>query len=251
MTTPLQQKVRTELETLVKEGKTLAHIIRPPCDGKNHGIFMTKYQDWYTRTLPVVRQLAPDRLAEYVSCYERDQKRRDLTVLTYSLQDFAAGYSPGEDYSGRPSFDHFGAAWSRMNSQVSILGSLGTRIEGILNDIEGRIAAELQTAELDVARRLLKTSGRAAGAVAGVVLEDHLQRTASAHEVVIRKADPTIGELNDPLKAANVYDQPTWRRIQLLGDLRNLCAHKKSQEPTVAQVQDLLDGTAWVLGNVR
>ncbi|MGI9165492.1 MAG: hypothetical protein ACR2G5_03750 [Pyrinomonadaceae bacterium] len=81
---------------------------------------------------------------------------------------------------------------------------------------------------------------RAAGAVAGVVLEAHLQRIATNHSLRITKKEPTISDLNDPLKAAGVYDIPTWRKIQHLADLRNLCDHKKTREPTDSEVRDLI-----------
>jgi len=47
-----------------------------------------------------------------------------------------------------------------------------------------------------------------------------------------------------PLKAAGVYDIPTWRKIQHLAELRNLCDHKKSREPTESEINELLAGVA-------
>jgi len=85
---------------------------------------------------------------------------------------------------------------------------------------------------------------------AGVVLEAHLQRVATNHSVSISKKDPTISDLNDPLKAASVYDTPTWRKIQHLADLRNLCDHKKSREPTETEVRDLIAGVASIVKTV-
>lgn len=48
----------------------------------------------------------------------------------------------------------------------------------------------------------------AAGAVAGVVLEGHLQTVLGNHKITIRKKNPTIAELNDPLKKANITTPP-------------------------------------------
>ncbi|MBF8277611.1 MAG: hypothetical protein HW390_2684 [Candidatus Brocadiaceae bacterium] len=44
----------------------------------------------------------------------------------------------------------------------------------------------------------MKISSRAAGDLAGVVLERHLQRVAENHKRPIRKKAPTISDLNDP-----------------------------------------------------
>ena len=59
-----------------------------------------------------------------------------------------------------------------------------------------------------------------------------------------------MAELNDPLKQAAAYDVATWRHIQLLGDLRNKCAHKKDAEPTQDEVEHLIDGVAWVVKTI-
>jgi hypothetical protein len=75
-----------------------------------------------------------------------------------------------------------------------------------------------------------------------VVLEKHLAQIAANHQVEIRKKHPTISDLNDALKNANVIEVPTWRAIQHLGDLRNLCDHNKSREPAAGEITDLIDG---------
>ena len=60
--------------------------------------------------------------------------------------------------------------------------------------------------------------------------------------MTLRKQHPTISELNDALKDAGVLETPTWRSIQRLGDLRNLCDHNKNREPTEEEVTELIDG---------
>ena len=47
---------------------------------------------------------------------------------------------------------------------------------------------------------------------------------------------------NDALKEDQVIDIPTWRFIQHLADLRNLCDHKKKREPNTEEIEDLLNG---------
>ena len=104
------------------------------------------------------------------------------------------------------------------------------------------VQADLFDSELDVARELT-TNGflRAAGAVAGVVLEKHLGQVMDNHNIKVSKANPTISEFNDHLKNADVLDIPRWREIQRLGDIRNLCTHNKEREPTKEEVEELID----------
>lgn len=111
------------------------------------------------------------------------------------------------------------------------------------------LASELEDTTLDAARRLISVNLRAAGALAGVVLEEHLQRVAKDRGVKV-KTNSTIGDLNDPLKQAAAYDVATWRLIQLLGDLRNKCAHKKDAEPTKDDAVHLIDGVDRVVKTI-
>jgi hypothetical protein len=88
---------------------------------------------------------------------------------------------------------------------------------------------------------------RAAGAVAGVVLEKHLGQVCDNHALKVSKKNPTIGDLNDLLKQSDVMEVHQWRFIQHLGDVRNLCDHDKKVEPTKEQVADLIEGVAKVV----
>ena len=102
--------------------------------------------------------------------------------------------------------------------------------------------------DLPAAARL--PARRAAGSLAGVVLEAHLQRVATTHNIKITKKAPTIADLNDPLKQDGVYETATWRKIGYLADLRNLCSHKKDVEPTAAQVVELIEGVNWAVKTI-
>lgn len=88
---------------------------------------------------------------------------------------------------------------------------------------------------------------RAAGAVAGVVLERHLLQVCDNHGIKVSKKAPGIADLNNALKDGGVVDIPQWRFIQHLADIRNLCDHRKKVEPTADQVNDLITGVTKVM----
>jgi hypothetical protein len=44
------------------------------------------------------------------------------------------------------------------------------------------------------------------------------------------------------LKQDNIIGTPDWRRIQLLGDIRNKCDHDKDIEPIESEVLELVNG---------
>ena len=110
------------------------------------------------------------------------------------------------------------------------------------------IHAELFDNELDAARELLKNGFlRASGTMAGVTLERHLLNSLNKHNLGVTKKNPSISGFNDQLKKSGVFDVPTWRNTQRLGDLRNLCAHNKNREPTKEEVDELIKGVEKVV----
>lgn len=139
------------------------------------------------------------------------------------------------------------AAVPRFRQQVAILRSCRARFESSLFEIRQLVQADLLDSELHAASELSKHRfTRAAGAVAGVVLEKHLAQVCDNHATKITKSKPTINDLNESLKAANVIDVLNWRFIQHLADIRNLCDHSRSVEPTHVQVDDMIEGVAKV-----
>jgi hypothetical protein len=137
----------------------------------------------------------------------------------------------------------FKAAFGHLQQQVAILGSIEERFESSLFDIRQLVQGDVFDSELDAAEELAKNKfPRAAGALAGVVLERHLAQVCGKHHINVGKKNPHISDFNDALKNSGVIDTPQWRSIQYLADIRNLCDHDKKNEPTATQVQDLIDG---------
>jgi hypothetical protein len=241
------QTIRSELQALLDEQNELLKLVKNTEDTVNFG---TRYQSWYSRAIKIVEALAPDRLPEFRSYYEVDRKRKAYSVDTYAIQDYVMAFGASQDVYGKPKWDANSIVALRVVNQMQILASLASRLDSVLADVTGHLFAELQDGELRAAGELLKVSARAAGALAGVILERHLQRVAANHKIQIKKANPTIGDLNDPLKADGVYDVPVWRKIQYLGDIRNLCSHSKGAEPGREQVEEMLRGVNQVVKTI-
>ena len=124
-----------------------------------------------------------------------------------------------------------------------MLEAVKARFESSLFDIRLLVQADLFDSELDAAKELLRQNfTRAAGALAGVVLERHLGQVCENHSVKIGKKTTGISNLNDALKEAAILDVAQWRFVQHLGAIRNLCDHSKKVEPTGEQVDDLISG---------
>lgn len=215
--------------------------------------FKSGYQTWYSEAKMVIKQLLPDRLDDFVHHYERPKSRKNITFENYRIDDYLQGLTvtTGGFYQPKETIVSPDAAVPHFQQQLSILRAVEARFASSLFDIRQLVMADLFDTELEAAEELSnKKFTRAAGAVAGVILEKHLAQVCGNHNTAISKKNPGISDLNDLLKGKGVIDTPTWRFIQHLGDVRNLCDHDKKAEPTTAQVNDLLAGVKKVLKTV-
>ncbi len=260
-------RYKKDLESLISIGEQLVGSIQLECNPadfraaakKQMGAkaeafiaglppFATTYQRWYSEAQAMIRQLLPGRLTDFVGHYERPKPRKDITFESYRIVDTLQGLVVTQSVGfGEKRVVGPEAGVPHLKQQLAILQAVRARFESSLFDIRQLVMADLFDSELDAAAELAKQRFlRAAGAVAGVVLEKHLAQVCSNHSVVIRKK-PTISNLNDLLKDAGVTDVPRWRFIQHLGDIRNLCDHNKAKEPTAAEVADLIAGVTKTL----
>jgi hypothetical protein len=185
--------------------------------------FKLEYQGWYSSCCALLeRNYNKERTSEFKSGYENNIK----TILSanYITQD--------AEYEFIDSFKH----------QASILTALPLYLEHRLHDLELTVASILMDDELLEAEYLLKKGFiRAAGALAGVVLERHLKMLCDKNEPKLKyPKNATISQLSDILKGNNLLDIPEWRKIQYLGDIRNKCDHDKKVEPKKEEVNELI-----------
>ena len=236
-----QMLVNVQLKSQESRGKLDEELrkIKKQVDGK----FNKSYQGWYTESYAVIRQLIPDRLDEFEELYKGEGRRKQIDVTSFNIQDWEIGIRSGSDYQGDKLFDDLGIVTMRFNTQLNILKAAESRFESSLYDLMQILQADLFDSELSAARELLKNGFlRGAGAVCGVVLEKHLSEVCSKHSIKVLKRNRSISGFNDLLKSNDVLDVPDWRFIQRLGDLRNLCCHNKTKEPTKENVEELISG---------
>jgi hypothetical protein len=164
-------ELKKEIQALLTEPGGLLNLAS---DSKDTLEFGAAYQRWYSRAYKVVEALAPERLGEFSSYYLIDPKRKVTDAGNYVIQDYIKGIGARTDRYNEPLWDINNLVMIRVMNQAQILSSLSSRIDSVLQDVKGHLFAELQDAELTAANQLKKVSLRAAGALAGVVLERHL-----------------------------------------------------------------------------
>lgn len=240
------ERYKKDLNELILQGESLYKAICDECEPVEHRrqsdnlpCFCIGYQSWYSESLVVIKQLLPERFDDFKSYYGVPANRKKITSQNYQIKDYL-------DALENPMFFEMDCfeqknAIPKFQQQLEILKSVQRRFESSLFDIQQLVQADLFDDELAAAKMLNENKFmRAAGAVAGVVLEKHLKQILKNHNLTSKK--DTISPLNDALKAGNVYDIPTFRKIQHLGDIRNLCDHDSKREPTREEVDEMING---------
>jgi hypothetical protein len=232
-------------ELFVEQGVKVDDIDKTIAKSKNFGM---SYQGWYSEGIALLKQLLPDRLEDFKALYERPKNRKSSDFVSYVMSDFLIGVRTTR--AGEVIADQK-AAIPKFQDQIAILQAAQRRFKSSLFEIRQLVQADLFDSEIDSARELLKNKFlRAAGAVAGVVLEKHLKQVCDDHSIKVLKKNPAINDLNQLLRDNSVIDVPQWRHITMLADVRNICDHNKQKEPTDQQVSDLIDGTDKVIKTV-
>ncbi len=211
--------------------------------------FKANYQTWYSRAQAVIKQVMPDRLADFVSYFDVPKGRKDITFQNYMIRDYLQGlmitrWETEVVVDGSAAIPEFRQQLNMVKAATDALGSK-------LMDLKAVLQADLFDTEVDTARALAKAGYlRASGAICGVVLEKHLRHVCDVHGITIRKKNPGISDLSQMLKDANVTTVPQWRFTQHLADIRNICDHAKGREPKKEEIEDLVLGTEKVLKTI-
>jgi hypothetical protein len=257
------EKYKKDIEVLVNEGNRLQYSMYKDClpeefkkqfkDKFEYDEFIKKlpnfineYQTWYSAAKVLVKQILPDRLDDFVRYYEKPKARKSVSFENYRIEDYLQGLVIRQ---GGEIITNTSSAITHFQQQLAIVKALQQRFESSLYDIRLHLQAEMFDDELDAATYLLNNIFvRAAGAMAGVVLERHLKQVCANHIVALgKKKNLTISDLNDALKNSNTIETTEWRRIQLLGDIRNKCDHHNITEPTITEVTELIEGVKKVI----
>lgn len=239
-------RLRFELGVLLGSGRELSDRVRDEVSAPRD--IIEDYQAWYTQARRLVAHVLPDRRREFEdyyrsSCLGEGQPATISAILAHQApprvvnekrEGLAKLFDPGSE-------------------QQVFLHLLGMQIGILASALPTVLAPERpRDRELEVARTLLKDGHhRAAGALAGVALEQHLLAVARRRGVELASGVARrVARLDRVLREAGVYGAARSRYVKSLADLSDACVHGKDR-PSRKQVRGLLDGVDEVLERVR
>ena len=230
---PRRTRARHEMESADAEflEDIVGREVEIPATARIPADFIHHYHNWYAGCLAVVEANMPSRREELVRVHQGEKGPRvgGSSMLDYLKHDMI----------------HFGTqiALARNIMQImAIVASVPHYLEGRLHDIELEVTQVYIGDQLTEAELLLKVGHvRAAGAIAGVLLERHLKLLCERHQPPIKYTKTAgISKLNDLIKDAGIYDVTQWRKVQWMADVRNSCDHASKTEPRKGDVADMI-----------
>jgi hypothetical protein len=266
------QTIKQALEVLLEEGWTLFQGTIQGHEGANTLRFLRRhmpYQAWYTKALRVIRQLYPERSDDFRTHYRElltlqrstpslPWYRKALGVmhrLTVGRSQDAKDHVSEGHSSARPGAPE--TVWQRcmgititpegemipsvrltflahFGQQLRILSAVRDGLEYVLADLHSALYGDVEHHVLAAIYTLSRHGHcRAAGALAGVLLELHLAHVAAKYRVAMDAKSPDLTRLNAALKRSGIYDREIWRSIQRLGALRHVWVDASRREPTL------------------
>jgi len=232
-TRPRRTKAREEKGNALSDFNFNETIItKVPASTRIPSNFIRDYHEWYSGVLALVEGNMPSRANEIIARHQgiKGTKYDALTPMIVLLQ------------SQEMTFEKQVELASCISHMQSVVASIPAYMDARLYDVELAVAQAYVRDELSETEVLLKSGHvRAAGTIAGVLLERHLKLLCDRHHPPIKYTKSAgISKLNDLLKDSGVYDVAQWRKIQWMGDIRNGCDHARTSEPRKEDVRDLI-----------
>ncbi|WP_407356058.1 hypothetical protein [Methanolobus sp. WCC5] len=128
---------RKELSELIKKGNELLELLEEKSVTndqeyqKKRNMFIADYNKWYSRCLPVVRSMVPDKAVRFESLYHTN-KRSGTNEYTYTIQDYIHGIY----FKDKPKSYTDNITSKRVKEQNSILQAALPRTDDFSFDME-------------------------------------------------------------------------------------------------------------------
>lgn len=211
---------------------------------------MKNYEKWYAMSLLFVQQYVPEKQNEFTSYYSVTRNDelsiKELLQFKRRKEDYIRGSDLQEtvaSFKGEVLRDFIG----KFDRQRHILLTIPGIVKIKELSIRGIIFTTFIDREIDEAVYLFeKGHPRAAGAIAGVALEQHLRFLCDKYDLDYGKKD-TIEPLVQKLYKNEKIDRTQLTQIQHLASIRDKCDHPS--EISASEVKELIERVKKILNN--
>ncbi len=263
-------KIAKQLDDLIKEGQGVFYVLSLEYNksvSKNKSDVAQKllndvakkmappskdYQIWYDKAYRVVRTFNLERLEEFEKLYTGDKSVKNseyLDSITIGVLHYFKGITKTPGIK-QPIF--FETVLTCLAMQISILMAMSENFDNNLFNLETNIYLGVYESEIDIAEELQKKEYfRAAGVIAGAVLEVHLKIVTTNRGIIMKKEKPTMSDYNSVLKSRGVVDKAMSSLIQTCTHIRNKCAHTNEEEPTNTDINIIIRDTKMIIVGVK
>ena len=191
---------------------------------------LRKYQRWYTVAQQLVKEYIPEKIEEFNHYYSSDKSGRQGVI------DYIKFERPQWSNDKSKIIDAF---WRAFEIQRGILLTVPDMIEIRQMNLRELISADYIDREIDEADHLYKAGHhRAAGALAGVALEQQLKTLCDKYTIEYQKKD-TIEPLAQRLYKEDRIEGTQLKNIQYLASIRDKCDH--ASDVTSDEVKELIE----------
>src|SRR4051794_16290753 len=134
-------RYKKDLDSLIQRGELLHVALQKEClpqafakatkddlDEKTRKVlkslpsFTDGYQPWYSEAKALIKQLLPDRLADFVRHYEKPKPRKDITYESYRIEDCLQGLTVTRGWE-KEKVEGPDAAIPHLRQQIAIVKS--------------------------------------------------------------------------------------------------------------------------------
>jgi hypothetical protein len=240
-----RDQLRFELGVLLAYGRELSTQVQS--DDLDPRDVNERYQVWYTQTLRLVERVLPERRREFEGYYRSDPESGDQPATISAI----LGSLSGPRTSGEKR-EPLAGLFDPGLEQGTFLHLLGMQLAILASAVPTLLPEERRPdRELQAARALLsKGHRRAAGVVAGLVLQSHLSKVAQRYDLALPKSDSSsLRRLNRSLRKAGVCGRARSRQIKRLAALSDSCVRRK-KKISRKRVSELLSGVEEMLLHV-
>jgi hypothetical protein len=195
------------------------------------------YQKYYSTGVLLIKDFIPNRETEFSDCYQKIKTTQPAGIMDY-LQ-FRNSQYKNDKIKIIEKFSN------QFEIQRSILLSIPHVAKIKEKNLREIISADFIEREIDQSEYLFKIKCyRAAGALAGVALEQHLKVLCEKYNLDSKKKD-TIGPLVQYLYSDNKIDISLMKKILHLASIRDKCAHPSDVEKD--EIKELIEGVKKII----